>query len=151
MATKTQISIDVSELRGMIEEIRNASTRTLMMLDRAIVESAMLIDLKAKEKIQKGQRSGVAYRRGGKSGRRSAAGEPPKTDTGRLVSSIRPTFEFLQAEVGSLDNVARYGGMLETGTSKMESRPWLKPTLEENNAAIVSKIDAAIRAGGLAK
>ena len=151
MATKTQIRIDVEELRGMIEEIRNASTRTLMMLDRAIVESAMLIDLKAKEKIQKGSRSGATYRRGGKSGRRSAPGEAPKTDTGRLVSSIRPTFEFLQAEVGSLDNVARYGGMLEKGTSKMEARPWLQPTLQENSAAIMSKIDAAIRGGGLAK
>jgi hypothetical protein len=147
VASKTQIRIDVSELKGLLQQIQSASTRTIQMLDRAVVESALLIDQKAKEKIQKGNRSGRVYKRRSVTHRASAPGEPPKTDTGRLVSSIRPTFEFLQAEVGSLDNVARYGGYLEE-SDKM-NRPWLKPTLEENQSEINAKIERAIKSGGL--
>jgi len=146
---KDSIKIDVSELHDLLRKINQASGKTLRLLDRAIDESAILLDEKAKEKIQKGPRSGKTYRRGGKSGRRSAAGEAPKTDTGRLVSSIRPEFKgFMDAEVGSLANIAPYGGILED-TDKL-NRPWLKPTLDENEPAIWKKLDRAIKAGGLA-
>lgn len=146
---KSSINIDVSELHSLLRKINEASGKTLQLLDRAIDESALLIDQKAKEKIQKGQRSGKTYRRGGKSGRRSAVGEPAKTDTGRLVSSIRPNLRgFMDAEVGSLANIAPYGEFLEDADKL--NRPWLRPTYQENEPAIIKKIDRAIKDGGLA-
>lgn len=61
----------------------------------------------------------------------SRPGEPPNTDTGRLVKSIQ--FEFEEGAEGFTGYVGtnlKYGAHLELGTSKMEPRPWLRPALE---------------------
>lgn len=53
---------------------------------------------------------------------------PPNTDTGRLVQSIKFEFENggLVAYVGTNLN---YGAWLEFGTVKMKARPWLRPAI----------------------
>jgi HK97 gp10 family phage protein len=57
----------------------------------------------------------------------AAPGEPPNTDTGRLVQSIQVEVEEDDVYVGSS---LGYSADLEFGTSEMEARPWLNPALE---------------------
>jgi phage gpG-like protein len=139
------------DLKDLGEEIAKASDKTKRNVGIAINKFAILIQSKSVEKIQKGQRSGRTYRRRSVTHTASAAGEPPKTDSGRLVASIRPVFGNMSAEVGSLANIAKYGGMLEEGTKNMAARPWLEPTLKENSGEFVKMMDVAIKTGGLAK
>jgi HK97 gp10 family phage protein len=151
VAKATQFKIDTRDLNRMADEIVGASRVTVANLDTAVKQAAFLIDQKAKEKIQKGSRSGRIYKRRSIVHQASSAGEAPKTDTGRLVSSIRPVFHSAgSAEVGSLANIAVYGAMLETGTANMAARPWLESTLKENQDGITKIFDSAIRRGGLA-
>jgi HK97 gp10 family phage protein len=141
--------IDTKEIDDFAKQLSKLSAKTQENVSRAVKTFALLIDRKSKEKIQKGTRSGRTYKRGTISHRASADGEPPKTDTGRLVSSIRPVFGNMSAEVGSLANIAKYGDMLERGTKNMAARPWLEPTLQENSDALGNLITAAIKGGGL--
>lgn len=138
-------------LQDLGDELLKSSVKTQQNISLAINKFAILIHSKSIEKIQKGQRSGRTYRRRSVTHQASAAGEAPKTDTGRLVSSIRPVFGNMSAEVGSLANIAKYGGMLEEGTKNMAARPWLEPTLKENSDEFTKLMDIAIKTGGLAK
>ncbi len=147
---KEQVSIDISELKTILINISENSRKAINLVDRAVTESALKIDMDVKQAIQKGKRTGKLYRRRSISHRASAPGEAPKTDTGRLVSSVRPVTSFLHAEIGSLAGIARYGGMLEEGTRNMAARPVFGPTLEANEAFIAKKISTAIRMSGLA-
>lgn len=98
-------------------------------LNLATQEAALLIQSKAKLNIQKGTRTGRLYRRGSITHRASAPGEFPKSDTGRLVSSIYVDFTYQIARVGSQ---LKYAKWLEDGTTKMAARPWLARTRDEN-------------------
>lgn len=76
---------------------------------------------------------------------RSKPGNPPKTDTGRLVNSI-----FVDRELGedgiSLTvgtNVA-YGRHLEFGTTTIEARPWLAPALEATRQRSLQAVAKAV-------
>lgn len=143
--------IDTKELDKLASKLAGAAMITERNMSDAVMRFAFLIQTEAATKISKGRRSGNEYKRGRKTHRASAGGEPPKTDTGRLVASIRPiSTGFLSAEVGSLDAIAPYGGMLEDGTKNMDARPWLEPTLKENQDELGKYITAAIRTGGLA-
>jgi HK97 gp10 family phage protein len=144
-------TINLKELNGLADEIAKASSKTEQSINNAVHRFAILLHAKSVEKIQKGKRSGVKYRRRSIVHTASAAGEPPKTDTGRLVASIRPVFGKMSAEVGSLANIARYGEMLEKGTKNMAARPWLEPTLKENSGEFTKMMDIAIKSGGLAE
>jgi HK97 gp10 family phage protein len=81
--------------------------------------------------------SGTAPRKGG--GRkygasRSAPGEPPYKQTGRLRMSIaREMVGQTTARVGT--NI-KYGLYLELGTRSMSARPWLRRALAERRAKI---------------
>lgn len=112
----------------------------------AVVTSALQIQGDAQRLIQRGTRSGQPTMRY-KPKRQvtpSAPGEPPKTDTGRLVASIdiETDTDRLGAAVGT---GLRYGRYLEFGTRKMAARPWLFPTFERLKPVITKRIANAIR------
>lgn len=116
-------------------------------LNSAVKDAAFIIEATAKKKISHGSRTGRVYRlyRGGQRPiihKASAPGEPPKTDTGRLVNSIRTNFYALRAEIGS---DVKYSAFLETGTSKMQPRPWLESSLDENSSKVKALFDNAIK------
>lgn len=87
--------------------------------------------------INQGAKSGVTYEKYNprRTHKASAAGEPPATDTGFLVSNI-----FLNVDTdglgASVESRADYSSFLEFGTSKMGARPFMQPALEENKPRI---------------
>lgn len=60
--------------------------------------------------------------------RASAPGEPPATDTGDLISSIRSSIQPTEATIVADE---KYAIWLEAGTSKMKPRPFFDPTVEK--------------------
>lgn len=135
------IELRVDFKQEALKRIPLLSPILLKNLDDAIRKAALLVEGTAKKKIQQGTRSGRFYARGRIIHRASAPGEPPKTDTGRLVGSIRSNFFGLMAEVGS---DVKYSSALELGTSRMKPRPWLRASLDENDSRIQNLIDTAV-------
>lgn len=115
--------------------------------EQALLLAANDVRTEAVKSIQQGGRSGVTrvVTKSGKTHTASAPGEPPKTDTGSLVSSIfaelrkgiRP-----EAFVGS-DIV--YATHLEFGTSRMAARPWLHPAFVRMKPRIKKRLAQAFR------
>ncbi len=65
----------------------------------------------------------------------SDPGDPPNTDTGRLVQSIQFDFEN-DGFTGRVGTNLRYGAWLEFGTRTMEPRPWLSTAIEHVSSEI---------------
>lgn len=114
--------------------------RELAELVKSKLQSAgMLMVAKTAEKLS-GQRSGRRYRVPGTGTiyQASAPGESPAVRTGDLRQRISYKIDVSNREivvkVGSPHNYAVH---LEYGTRKMLSRPFLKPTYEENRIAIM--------------
>ena len=127
---------------------------------KRIIEAALLYETAIKQLMKKGGRteSGFAELKPGtkrtmvdaKSGAkvkkvgsfRSAPGEVPRVQTGRLRRSITSWFhpKFAIARVGT--NV-KYGKWLEIGTRKMKPRPFMRPAL----ALVRNKIKALFQKG----
>ena len=111
---------------------------------KAIGRGALKVQGAAVRSIQQGPpRTGVTVKvtKAGKTHTRSAPGEPPKTDTGRLASSIFAELDDsgLAANVGT---DVKYGEYLEFGTQDgtLGERPWLRPAFNQNKAAIRADI-----------
>lgn len=95
--------------------------------------------------FQSGGRSGVAYKRGSVTHIASAPGEPPASDTGRLVGATRTEFDNDNL-VGQVIFSTGYAAALEFGTKKMAPRPYAAPLLEAKKDAIIDRVAAEIRA-----
>jgi hypothetical protein len=126
---------------------------------RAVALGAEDIKGEAVRMIQKGARSGRVYdtyfwtdsqgrlRKGRKRNRphqASAPGEPPKTDSGRLVSHIFSRIAGRAVAEAGTD--IRHGIYLEHGTAKMAPRPWLSVALKRRREAIMERIRRAVSA-----
>lgn len=73
--------------------------------------------------ITDGPKSGRIYRRRGVEHQASAPGEPPATDTGRLVQSARLELD-PETLSGQVQWSTEYSAHLEYGTAKMAPRPY---------------------------
>lgn len=149
-------SVDIKvEISGdLAKKMLDASERMTNEVNKALYASALYVQGVIIKKISRGGRGS-----GAKSGKRlasvgnnkfnrsdqqnrSAPGEPPKSDTGRLVGSIRVERGFLTASIGS---DVLYAPFLEFGTSKMAERPYLRPSLDESENTIQQLIEAAMQ------
>ncbi len=73
----------------------------------------------------------------------SHPGDPPNTDTGRLVQSIKiETSE--KGLVGRVGTNLKYGAMLEFGTKVMAPRPWLSRAVADTKKQIGDIFKATI-------
>jgi HK97 gp10 family phage protein len=62
----------------------------------------------------------------------SKPGDPPNSDTGRLVQSIK--FDFKKAGlIGRVGSNLRYAAHLEFGTLNMDPRPWLSEAVSQTS------------------
>ena len=118
------------------------STQFGFALDEAIKKAGYLVRNTAIDKISHGSRKGRLYKRGKILHRASAVGEFPKTDTGRLVNSIRVDHSYLKVEVGS---DVSYAGILETKDALKGGRPWLEPSYMLNKDKIETLFSDVLR------
>lgn len=95
--------------------------------------------------VNSGGRSGVMYSRGGKKAKRSAPGEPPKSDRGGLVKSIKVEIldEGFSSHVGT---PIKYAKALEFGFAprNLLPRPFMGPTFEKNRDKYIKRIGSAV-------
>ena len=106
-------------------------------LKRLVGTAANMVRNTAVESIQQGAKSGVVYEKYNprRTHRASAAGEPPATDTGYLVSNIFTNID-TDGLGASVESRAGYSSFLEFGTKNMQARPFLFPAMEENKPKI---------------
>lgn len=71
----------------------------------------------------------------------SAPGEPPATDTGKLVSSIVSDAQGTKAWIEAR---SIYAPWLEYGTRHMVARPFMQPAIEANRQRVGDLIRAAV-------
>lgn len=65
----------------------------------------------------------------------SNPGDPPNSDTGRLVQSIKMDFK-KSGLVGRVGSNLKYAAHLEFGTLNMAPRPWLSEAVDQTSAEI---------------
>lgn len=117
---------------------------------KAIRKGGLMIRRTATTSIRR-KGKGRLYTRGTIDHRASAPGDPPASDTGRLLGSIEMVLfdGGLAAEVGT---GLEYGRFLEFGTSKMAARPFLQPAWDKHRKQIVNEVanemNKALRAVG---
>ena len=115
-----------------LPERLTASTRKAIRKGGLMIRATATVSLRQPGK-------GRLYIRGAVRHRASAPGDPPASDTGRLLGSIEMVLldGGLAAEIGTaLD----YGRFLEFGTSKMAARPFLRPAWERHRKQIVNDV-----------
>lgn len=126
---------------AILPEIRAATMRGLVAWIGDIEQRAV-------DKILKGSKTGRIYRRRGVAHQASAPGQPPASDTGRLVNSRRVDV-FEEQLRARLTFSTAYAAPLEFGTVKMEPRPFLRNSLEESketgHALVNGEIKAVLR------
>jgi HK97 gp10 family phage protein len=117
-------------------------------LKTLVTRCTLIVENHAKQSIASGSPSGRTYTRGGISHTASAAGEPPATDTGFLVSNITSSVKTEGTQViGQIIASAPYAKPLEFGTTNMSPRPFMQPALNKNR----SKIKRIFKEGGYIK
>lgn len=114
---------------------------------KAVQDSVFLIHRTAVELIQDNS-SGTPQKRYSNGRSRwvlaSKPGEPPNTDTGRLVQSIK--FDFLKGGlVGRVGTNLKYGAALEFGTKHMAKRPWLSAAVRIASKEVADIFKKAMR------
>ena len=141
MAIRAKL-VGLANLQGSLRKVVAANRSGVQ---RAIALGAAQVQGAAQKGIQRGSRSGVVVTIGGKRHQRSAPGERPKTDTGRLANSVFAEFApgGLEVDVGS---DVGHAAPLEFGTKNMAARPWLQPAFDENKEKIRARVIKAIKA-----
>jgi hypothetical protein len=146
------ISIDISELTDLSDELENAVDDIKQGLRNAIVQTAYKIHGTAVKKIARDTKTGYVYdwravnsaleadsfrmikgravpvKNRSKPHRASREGEAPASDTGNLVNSLR-VYEKTGLRADVIAN-AKYSGYLESTTNL--NRPFLAPSVEES-------------------
>lgn len=124
-------------------QFRNFTPAVVTAASRGVRAGALIIEADAKQSIRQ-PGSGRVYGRH----RASAPGEPPASDTGRLLGSVE-TVLFDSGLVAEVGTGVEYGGHLEFGTVKMAPRPWLLPAFRRNidrvRNIIASQVRRAVR------
>jgi len=136
------ITMDIN-FRGLFGRVNASNFLIREEAQKAIAAIGVKFQGDAVKLIHGGTRTGKTYG----NHRASAAGEPPKTDTGNLAKNIIPEYspDRLSVTVGARQ-AASYGKGLELGTSTVAARPWLRPTLNNNKPYIERRMKRAISA-----
>jgi len=119
--------------------LRRASGEIKQAVSRAVVGTALELQGNIKTSIARGPASG---RDRGDGSRASAPGQPPMTDTGRLVNSIE--FDRIGDLTATVGSKLAYATYLEYGTSRMEARPFFRPAVEQIGPKYIERLERAI-------
>jgi len=111
---------------------------------RCVIRGTEAVAEEATSLILEAPKTGRIYRRRGVTHQASAPGEPPASDTGRLVQSQRTEYD--QSELtGTAIWSAGHAEYLEHGTSKMAPRPFARPALANKRDEIEKDIADEVR------
>jgi HK97 gp10 family phage protein len=125
------VIIGVKEFDKVLKKFEDISEKRLDVILQDMAFNTQNVAIKS---INSGGRTGRSYTRRSVTHIASAAGEPPKTDTGQLVRNITVNKDsVLKYSVGSRKG-APYGAWLELGTRTIAPRPWLKPAFDQTLA-----------------
>lgn len=128
------VRINTAEFR---ERVRKAVMRGVIRGTEAVRNEAVSLILNT-------AKTGRVYQRRGIEHVASAPGEPPASNTGRLVNSIETKYD-AQALTGEVNTSVEYGMLLEYGTQKMEPRPFLRPAIANKRQDIETMIAEEIK------
>jgi hypothetical protein len=147
-----QITTDITDVQKLI---RTLAAVEKYQIPQIIKRSVKRMERDIKKTIRTGSRSGEHY--SGLPNRSSAPGEPPKTQSGRLASSIKSMSRAYPKEGRSFGQVisnAPYSQALEYGatrkmpsgkTWRIEPRPFMRPAIHKEIPNIVDDIIDALR------
>lgn len=133
------------------KEIQEAELdeQTLAALHQGLLGAIALMVGDAKRSVARGPKTGRVYMKGKNRNIRhqaSAPGEPPATDTGRLVNSIVGDAKVVGKQVqGYLEARTAYAGYLEFGTRKMAARPFMTPAVMRNRDRAIALMREAVQ------
>lgn len=148
MAKGFKIVGKISNGLNIQKKLNNFQKEVLAGQVKAMQDSVFLIHKNAVELIQDNS-SGTPQIRYSASGKKrvvlaSKPGDPPNTDTGRLVQSIK--FDFQDGGLtGRVGTNLKYGAWLEFGTKNMEARPWLSTAVAMASKEVAKIFAAALR------
>jgi len=116
-------------------------------IKQAVYAGALDVHRHAIEAIS-APKSGVLVKvsKTGRPHKRSAAGEAPAVETGRLKTSLHVTASSDKAEAEVVAPTS-YAVHLEFGTRDMRMRPFLKPALDDNREQIKERVLRAMMRG----
>lgn len=129
-------------LKSLAKFERDASQEVRNVINAA----ALSIQGDAIKLIQRGDKTGNAYTKGGKTHIASAPGEAPATDTGSLVASIK--VKQASTDKAYVYAEAEYAPMLEFGTTRMDERPFMRPAVKMNEKKFTKLLQDAIKGLG---
>lgn len=134
------LKVKVSGILADNRNLRKMGNNVEDMLDEEVFKTAVDTANISRKSIQRGIKTGTTYQKYNprRTHKASSAGQPPATDTGRLVSSItQERTGKAEAEVGS---TVVYSKFLEFGTRNMDERPWLRPALKKAGKAFEKRV-----------
>lgn len=136
-----QTSVKIEGVKKVTEALARLDAQATKDVQDVISSTAQNIRNTAIRSIKNSPATGRVY----KNHTASAEGNPPRTDTGRLASSIAVVMpengKALEAEIGAYVN---YAAHLEYGTRNMGARPFMFPALEQNMKGYVTKMKQAL-------
>ena len=145
------ITVELAGSKELQDLLRGMSKDIEAEVQKAVVQTALDLQSDVKKSISEGPASGRTYKKykPKRTHTASAPGQPPMTDTGRLVNSIEfDTLGKLTATVGSK---LAYAVWLEYGTKTMNfaggvggPRPFFRPAVERIRPKFTKNLEAAI-------
>lgn len=129
----TKVGVQFGGTNEFEKSLRSFEDRASASVKQRAAIAAFQVEGIAKKSIAKTSqgKTSTRYLAGGKrSVTISAPGEPPNTDTGKLISSIRTRFS-KNGLIAFVFTNLNYAFWLEFGTKTFKARPFLRPALKE--------------------
>lgn len=122
--------------------LQGMSARVRAEVADEVMSVALDLQADAKRSIARGPKTGRVYRRGNRTHQASAPGQPPASDTGRLVNSVE--FDKVGAFTATVGSNLIYALHLEYGTRKMAARPFFRPAVERMRKQFMARLEDAV-------
>lgn len=139
-------SVKIEGAKSVMDALSRLDAQATNEVRDVINSTAQNIRNTAIRSVKNSPANGRVYKRGAGSHTASSGGNPPRTDTGRLASSIAVVTDDLasnlEAEIGAYVD---YAAHLEYGTRNMSARPFMFPALEQNMKGYVSKMKQVLQ------
>ena len=127
-------------LRRTASAMKESGFKTQKKVNFTLIKGAGVIRDVAVRSMRNTQRASHSYKRGNKKHFPSKPGSAPAIDRGNLVGSILFDVSGGMMQVGSILNKPPYPKWLEEGTSKMEARPWLRPSVDKVKKPLINEL-----------